>query len=126
MGRMVTQDLPNVGGRMRALRMLSGYENMPDLAAALKARGVGRGLAEANLYKLERGTKHPEYRDMREIADLCNVPVEWFTADFTRLAEISEDPRKVLARVANEAAQRTEERRSRRRASPDDPPPEHP
>lgn len=110
-----------IGERLRALRLMRGYASVPALANALEQRGTGQGLGQTNLYLIERGEKVPDFRDMQEIADLCDVPVAWFTADFSRLGEISEDPRATLARAANGIAARIEARRATQPASRRDP-----
>lgn len=111
-------DRPNhdIGARMRAARQLGGYRNVGDLAEALK--GTRDKLGTTTLRNIERGEIPGDFSAYRDIAEACNLPVEFFTADFSRLAEISEDPRSVIARLTAEAVRRAQERRAARHAAP--------
>lgn len=82
----------DVGARLRAARHLAGFRHQRDLAQAIDQAGLG----ERTLRAIELGSRHATERDFRAIADACRVPLEWFTADFSRLAEISDPPRDVL------------------------------
>ena len=82
----------DVGARLRAARHLAGFRHQRDLALAIDQAGLG----ERTLRAIELGRRHATERDFRAIADACRVPLEWFTADFSRLAEISDPPREVL------------------------------
>lgn len=82
---------------------------MGDLAKALHANGNPRGLGETKLRQIERGEITPEARELQAIAEACGVPLAWFTADFSRLDEISPEPRQQIAQMLSEAYQRSEE-----------------
>jgi hypothetical protein len=113
---------PSIATRVRAARVIGGYNRPQDLAAAIG----GRGLGATNLYKIERGERAPAVRELYDIAAACGLELEFFTADFERLREISEDPRKVIARETAEAVRRSVERRSKRREGSGPPPPADP
>jgi hypothetical protein len=87
----------DIGARMRAARQLGGFRNVDDLAAALK--GTRNGLGTTTLRLIERGEIPADFSTYRDIAEACCVPVEFFTADFSRLPEISENPRSVIAQM---------------------------
>ncbi|MHB1950191.1 MAG: helix-turn-helix domain-containing protein [Acidiferrobacteraceae bacterium] len=95
-----------IPSRVRALREMAGYRNMAALASALKEQGNVRGLGETKLRLIERGERIAEARELQEVAELCGVPLAWFTADFSRLDEVSENPRAVIAREMKDAAER--------------------
>jgi transcriptional regulator with XRE-family HTH domain len=107
-------DADDIGARLRAARHLGGYRNVEALADELKDRRSKLGTT--TLRNIERGQIPGDFSVYREVADVCGVPVEFFTADFSRLAEISEDPRSVIARKTAEAVQRAAERREARLA----------
>lgn len=88
--------------------MLGGYPSVDALALAMGLRGAGR----TKLYAAERDEHVLPYPTMREIADCCGLPVEFFTADFSRLPEISDNPRTVIARETAAAVARAAERRA--------------
>jgi transcriptional regulator with XRE-family HTH domain len=61
---------------------LKGYSGVPALAAALR-KGAAKGLGRTNLYAIERGEEEVvTYGSLVEIANACDVPIEFFTADF--------------------------------------------
>lgn len=87
---------------------MAGFKSMGDLERALRARGV-RGLGKTILYKTEREERLPDVSELREIAEACRLPFEWFSADLSRLVEISaSDPRAEIARRIRAAAERSE------------------
>lgn len=99
----------DLGARMRAARQLGGLRNVDELAAALKdTRGK---LGTTTLRCIERGEAPGDFSAYRDIAEACGLPVEFFTADFSRVAEISENPRSVIARETAAAVQRAAEQR---------------
>jgi transcriptional regulator with XRE-family HTH domain len=104
------------GARLRAARHLAGFNSVEDLAKALGQRG----LKTTVLREIETGRRRGDLRDLREVADRCRLPVEFFTADFSRLAEISEDPGKVIARRLRSVDARSGRQRD---STPADPPP---
>jgi transcriptional regulator with XRE-family HTH domain len=108
----------DIGARLRALREMAGYKNMRELATALKANGSTRGLGQTTLRLIERGERVVEARELQDIAELCGVPLAWFTADFSRLEEISEPPRAVIARETRAAIERSRARREDRTGVP--------
>ena len=83
----------DTGARMRAARHLAGFRKVETLASAIDQKGLGTTV----LREIERGEHPAQFSDLQEIAYHCRVPVEWFTADFSRLPEISADPRRVIA-----------------------------
>jgi transcriptional regulator with XRE-family HTH domain len=101
-----------IGARMRAARHIAGFRNVADLASAIQMAGLG----ETRLRQIEQERIVAGYRDLRDIAEACGLRVEWFSADFDRLDEISDDPRQVLAR---ETAAAVERARARRGAAPE-------
>ena len=101
--------LPTTGPRIRAARHLAGHRTVEALAAAIGQRG----LKTTKLRQMEREEIPSEARDLEAIAHACGLPVEWFTADFQRLPEISpENSRRVLAEQTAAAVQRALERRA--------------
>lgn len=103
---MTTPIYHPVGIRIRAARTLAGISSPKALAETIG----GRGLGATKLYAIEQGRQPVSYREIVDIADATGLPVEFFTADFSRLDEISENPRTVLARETAEAGQRSAER----------------
>jgi len=101
----------STGLRMKAARQLAGFTNVEDLA-----EHTGKGLRPTVLRQIEREERRGEFRELREIAEACGLPVEFFTADFSRLGEISGDPRRVIATRLASAVERAQ----RRRDSPDE------
>lgn len=101
----------SVGRRIKAARHLAGYTEVTKLAAALKANGVTK-LGATKLRRMERDQDVSDVRDLQAIAEVCGVPLEWFSADFERLSEISEDPKRVIAQATAAAVERARERRA--------------
>jgi hypothetical protein len=81
------------------------------LAAAINRDGYSTKV----LREIEQGKHSAGFAELNEIAHHCGLPVEFFTADFNRLGEISEDPRKVIARALAQAVERSERRREGKR-----------
>jgi hypothetical protein len=68
--------------RTRAALALAGYKNVEALAGALDGSGVGlKRLRE--IYQQRGG--EPRRVELREIAEACGLPFEFFTADLTEL-----------------------------------------
>jgi hypothetical protein len=112
-----------VGARVRAARHMAGFGGVPELAAALKRRGLGA----TKLYEAEREEESLGFGDLAEIAHACGeLPVEFFTADFSRLAEISDDPRKVIAERLAKAGERSDTRHADKNGDRPPPPQEGP
>lgn len=65
--------------RVRAARAYAGM-SLDQMAAAL---GVGR----QTLVRIERGERKPKRMELREMAAISGLPVEFFSADFRRLAD---------------------------------------
>jgi transcriptional regulator with XRE-family HTH domain len=86
---------------------MAGIKSAPELARRLGLHGSGA----THLYLAERDRKELHFAVYAEIADVCGVPVEFFTADFSRLREISEDPRRVIAEETAAAVARSEAQR---------------
>jgi len=89
--------------------MLGGYKSVDALADALDLSGSRR----TRLYEAERGELALPFPTLREIAEVCGLPVEFFSVDFARLPEISDDPRAVIARETAAAAERSRKRREK-------------
>lgn len=102
----------SIGARMRGARHMAGMKGVPALAAELKRRGTKRGLGQTKLYAFEQDREVPDVRDLIEIANACGVELAFFTADFARLGEISDDPRRVLAAEIAAAVERAAARRA--------------
>lgn len=106
---------PGIGARIRAARHLADIRQVSDLSAEINQKGLGT----TKLRQMEREEIPSEARDLEAIAHACKLPVEWFTADFSRLPEISPpDSRKILAQQTAAASQRGQERRAGKPASP--------
>ena len=71
------------------MRAIAGYVNVKDLAAAI---GPDAGLGERTLRKLESGESPLRPPAMREIAQACGLPYEFFTVDFQRLPDLENGP----------------------------------
>lgn len=99
-----------IGARMRAARHMAGIRSVEALAEKLRERGV-LGLEVTTLRTIEREERRPEFKELREIAEACDLDVAFFTADFARLPEISEDPRRVIAEETTAALERARRRR---------------
>jgi hypothetical protein len=96
-----------IGARMRAARHLRGFRNMDALAAAIG----GQKLGATKLREIEREERPPQFSELQEIAYHCNIHVAFFTADFSRLPEISDEPRRVIAERLAAAGERSDRRR---------------
>jgi transcriptional regulator with XRE-family HTH domain len=108
----------SVGARIRAARHLAGLRRVEDLSGKIGQRG----LRTTKLRQMERDEIPQEARDLEAIAHACGVPVEWFVADFSRLAEIAPtDPRRELARLTAQAVRRAAARRAGNLGEGDDP-----
>ena len=114
--RLVNDDAqPGIGARIRAARHLAGFTDVGALAKAIDQKG----LRTTTLRQMEREEIDSQPRDLEAIAHACGLPVEWFVADLTRIAELApEDPRRVLAQRTAAAYQRAQERRASRREDP--------
>lgn len=114
---------PGFGQRITAARVIAGHKNVDSLAARIRENGdMPRGLGTTTLRQMERGELTPTYPHLIVIALACNLPIAWFSADFQRVGEISEDPRRTIARETAAALQRAAERRA---SMPPAPPPPH-
>jgi hypothetical protein len=103
----------NIGARMKAARDLAGIPSIEALIEKLQERGVTK-MGRTTLYAIEgnRRTSPTSASELEDIAQACGLPLAWFTADFSRLAEISEDPRQVIAQGITAALERSRERRA--------------
>jgi transcriptional regulator with XRE-family HTH domain len=59
--------------RINTARAYAGIESWPELAEAIGEAG----LSAANLGRIVRGEKTPTERDLKRIAEVCNVPTLW-------------------------------------------------
>lgn len=104
---MATYEL---GARVRAARALIGIESATKLAQALDVPKLSR----TKMYAIERGELPPARHELEAIAELCELPIGWFVADFDRLDElVDEDPKKAIARAIAEADERVSKRRGK-------------
>jgi transcriptional regulator with XRE-family HTH domain len=94
------------GVRLRAARHLAGYTSVEDLANALNQPGLKATVLRA----IEREERPGRFPELREIADCCGLPVEFFTADFSKLASISGEPREIIAARTKTAVERSGQR----------------
>lgn len=94
----VTDDLAR---RIRAAIALGGFKGVPDLARNLNAPGLG----EDNLYLMLGGKREIAPHELREVARVCGVPYEFFTADLGKLADAAGPD--LEARVNEEVGRRT-------------------
>lgn len=70
--------------RMKAAQTLAGIKNVRELAERIDLPGLGRD----TLYEMQSGKRPILRHELREIADACGVPVEFFTAeDFSALSQ---------------------------------------
>ena len=105
---------PPLSRRIRAARHLAGFRQVPELAKAIESLGALRtrsGLRATKLREYERGEDSPDAGQLAAIAEACGLPLEFFTADFSRLPEISENPRRVIAQELRAATERARARR---------------
>ncbi len=65
-----------MGRRVRAARAYGGYRRAEDLAAAI---GIGR----STLLKIEKGERLPKHWELVAIAELCGLPRDFFTAEWS-------------------------------------------
>lgn len=76
-------DREQAARRTRAALALAGYRNVEDLAKRLNGSGVGlKRLRE--IY--QRRGNEPRTVELREIAEACGLPYEFFTVDFATLS----------------------------------------
>lgn len=69
--------------RMRAALALAGIKNVRELAERIDLPGLGRD----TLYEMQSGKRAIRRHELREIADACGLPLEFFTVDFATLEE---------------------------------------
>jgi transcriptional regulator with XRE-family HTH domain len=87
-----TEPSPNGEGlrrRLRAARIIAGYDRMEDLAATLNVAGLGTD----TLYEIERGKRGIQRHELKLIAEACELPYEFFTADLRLLADNARERR---------------------------------
>jgi hypothetical protein len=75
--------------RVKAARAYAGYKSAGELAAALDFKGLG----ERNLRELEGPSAPRPFRavELREIARVCGLPYEFFTADLSLLGVLADE-----------------------------------
>ena len=78
--------------RMRAARILAGYDASTDLASELGYK------SRSTVEKIEAGTQSPTGHQLAAWARACGLPTEWFFADFDVLkpADPPVDPLELL------------------------------
>ena len=86
---------------------MAGFSSVDALADQIDYRGFQR----THLYAAENDKKGATFTLLSEIAYACKLPVAFFSADFSRLGEISDDPRAVIAGELARAAERAEGQR---------------
>lgn len=74
----------DVTRRIKAARALAGFDSRAALAAKLDA-----GLGAKTLQKIESGERPVVQRELREIAEACGLPYEFFTVDFAQLPALT-------------------------------------
>lgn len=109
-------DLPDVGKRLAAARAYAGITSQAKLGELLG------GMSQSTIQRIERGERNLKPYEMRtllkSVADLCELPVEWFTADWQRLGEIVPEnapdltkprsPAEIAAAAAQQQADKTQ------------------
>lgn len=68
--------------RLRAAQALAGIRSVDELAERIGIEGLGRD----TLYDMQRGKRPIRRHELREIADACGLPYEFFTVDFATLS----------------------------------------
>lgn len=63
--------------RLKAAQALAGFESVDDIAARIGIEGLGRD----TLRNMWRGKRAVRRHELREIAEACGVPLEFFTDD---------------------------------------------
>lgn len=95
-----------VGRRIKAARAYAGLTSQQELAKKIASLGYSRGYKRDVIAGWEvGGYKHALGRDkLRTIAEACDLPYEFFTADFSRLGEISSPGAQVEQELEEAAA----------------------
>lgn len=81
---MQTQTVSEQAARVRAARAYASIDQETLATAASTSR--------ATITRIEAGRRRINTDEQRAIASACNLPVEWFHADFGRLGELTETP----------------------------------
>lgn len=68
--RLTSVEFTETGRRIRAARSYAGFQGRKDFSDAIE-------MSEATLVRLERGDRTVKRRELREIAEICDVPM-WF------------------------------------------------
>jgi hypothetical protein len=67
--------------RLRAAQVIAGFKSVDELAGRIAIEGLGKD----TLYDMQRGKRAIRRHELREIADACGLPMEFFTEDFDRM-----------------------------------------
>lgn len=79
---MAAPDEAEIARRVRAARLIADIRTVEELARRIDARGLGAKTIGA----IERGERTVKRMELREIAEACGLPEEFFTADLASLA----------------------------------------
>lgn len=79
---MAAPDEAEIARRVRAARLIADIRTVEELAQRIDARGLGAKTIGA----IERGERDAKRMELREIAEACGLPEEFFTADLWSLA----------------------------------------
>lgn len=79
---MAQPDDAEIARRVRAARIIADLRTVEELAERIGTRGLGA----KTLGAIERGERRPRGMELREIADACRLPPEFFSADLWDLA----------------------------------------
>ena len=79
---MAQPDDAEIARRVRAARIIADLRTVEELAERIGARGLGA----KTLGAIERAERRPRRMELREIAEACGLPPEFFSADLWELA----------------------------------------
>lgn len=74
------QSVPPSDEIERRVRAAAGYSKL-----SLEAFADATGISKSNIYRVFDGKRHFKRMELREMAAYANLPIEFFTADFSLL-----------------------------------------
>jgi transcriptional regulator with XRE-family HTH domain len=77
LGPQSVLDLATFGRRLRALRVLAGYDRASDFTAVLRSR-YGVDVHDRTLYAIERGEQSPTMAFVLACVGALRPPLNWF------------------------------------------------
>lgn len=77
LGPNTVLDLAMFGRRLRALRVLQGFDRAADFTAVLRSR-YGVDVQERTVYAIERGEQHPNLAFVLACVAILHPPLNWF------------------------------------------------